>query len=255
MQNTSSLDRLLDFLSQSPTPYHAVSYLTGILRASDFQQLEESGPWNRLDPGKYFIVHQDGGLIAFVLTDAPLDQTGLRIAGAHTDSPCLKVKPQPLKIKNNYLQLGVEVYGGALLRPWFDRDLSLAGRVSWSEKNDGFNSGLINFQYPLAIIPSLAIHLDKEVNTKNSINKQADLVPLLQLTAQDESFAGLLIQQIEQEHPQAKPEKILGHDLFFHDVQKPARIGLHGDFITGARLDNLLSCFTLIHALADNPGL
>lgn len=255
MQNTSSLDRLLDFLSQSPTPYHAVAYLTGILRASDFQQLEESGPWNRLDPGKYFIVHQDGGLIAFVLTDAPLDQTGLRIAGAHTDSPCLKVKPQPLKIKNNYLQLGVEVYGGALLRPWFDRDLSLAGRVSWSEKNDGFNSGLINFQYPLAIIPSLAIHLDKEVNTKNSINKQADLVPLLQLTAQDESFAGLLIQQIEQEHPQAKPEKILGHDLFFHDVQKPARIGLHGDFITGARLDNLLSCFTLIHALADNPGL
>ncbi|MCF6187206.1 MAG: M18 family aminopeptidase [Desulfobulbaceae bacterium] len=253
MQNTSSLDRLLDFLGQSPTPYHAVAYLSKLLDANGFQKLEESGPWSTLKPGKYFIVRQDGGLIAFTLTDDPLDQTGLRLAGAHTDSPCLKVKPQPAKRKINYLQLGVEVYGGALLGPWFDRDLSLAGRVSWSEENGGFSKALINFQYPLAVIPSLAIHLDREANKKKSINKQTDLVPLLQLTDVDESFEGLLIEQIEKEHPQARPQQILGHDLFFFDVQKPARIGLHGDFITGARLDNLLSCFTLIHALIHSP--
>ena len=255
MQNTSSLDRLLDFLGQSPTPYHAVAYLSNLLNANGFQKLEESSPWNALNPGKYYIVRQDGGLIAFTLTDTPLDQTGLRLAGAHTDSPCLKVKPQPAKRKNNCLQLGVEVYGGALLNPWFDRDLSLAGRVSWLEENGGLNKALINFQYPLAIIPSLAIHLDREANTKKSINKQTDLVPLLQLTDGEETFEGLLIEQIEKEHPQARPQQILGHDLFFYDVQKPARIGLHGDFITGARLDNLLSCFTLIHALIHVPEL
>ena len=253
MQNTSSLDRLLDFLAQSPTPYHAVSYLSNLLDASGFQKLEEYSLWNSLNPGNYFIIRQDGGLIAFTLTGAPLDQTGLRLAGAHTDSPCLKVKPQPAKRKNNYLQLGVEVYGGALLNPWLDRDLSLAGRVSWLEENGEFNKALINFQYPLAVIPSLAIHLDREANKKKSINKQTDLVPLLQLTDGDETFEGLLIEQIEKEHPQARPLQILGHDLFFFDVQKPARIGLHGDFITGARLDNLLSCFTLIHALTHVP--
>ncbi len=255
MQNTSSLDRLLDFLAQSPTPYHAVAFLSRLLSANGFQKLEEAGSRDTLNPGKYFIIRQDGGLIAFTLTDTPLDQTGLRLAGAHTDSPCLKVKPQPTKRKNNCLQLGVEVYGGALLNPWFDRDLSLAGRVSWSEENGGFNKALINFQYPLAVIPSLAIHLDREANTKKSINKQTDLVPLLQLNDGDETFEGLLIQQIEKEHPQARPQQILGHDLFFFDVQKPARIGLHGDFITGARLDNLLSCFTLIHALTHAPEL
>ncbi len=253
MQNSSPLDRLLDFLDQSPTACHAVACLGRILSANGFQELDESGLPARLKPGKYFFIRRDGGLIACTLTDVPLDQTGLRMACAHTDSPCLKVKPQPAKRKNNYLQFGVEVYGGALLNPWFDRDLSLAGRVFWSEQNGEFNKALINFQYPLAVIPSLAIHLDREANKKKSINKQTDLVPLLQLTDGEETFEGLLIEQIEKEHPQARPQQILGHDLFFYDVQKPARIGLHGDFITGARLDNLLSCFTLIHALTHVP--
>lgn len=253
MQNTSSIDRLLDFLGRSPSSYHAVEHLTELLRDSGFQQLEESAPWAPPAAGRYFILKRDGGLAAFTLDGSPLEQTGLRMAGAHTDSPCLKVKPHPDKKKETMLQLGVEVYGGALLNPWFDRDLSLAGRVSWSEEENRFTSGLINFQYPLAVIPSLAIHLDREANKKKTINTQTDLVPLLQLNGTDKTFEGLLTQQIEKEHPRARPIRILGHDLFFYDVQKPARIGLHGDFITGGRLDNLLSCFALIHGLRHAP--
>lgn len=252
MEKPPSLTSLLDFLGRCPTPYHAVADLSRMLQASGFQQLAESDSWGNLTSGKYFIIRQDASLAAFVLTDDPLEQTGLRLAGAHTDSPCLKVKPHPVRKKNNSLQLGVEVYGGALLGPWFDRDLSLAGRISWTDKEGAFQQSLINFQSPIAVIPSLAIHLDREANTKKSINKQTDLVPLLYLTEEDGSFEELLISQLGKEQPQAVPEQILAHDLFFYDVQKPAQVGLHGDFITSARLDNLLSCFTLIHALINS---
>jgi aspartyl aminopeptidase len=220
-----------------------------MLRDNGFKQLDESESWNAPGPGKFFVIRQDASLAAFILTDAPLQQTGLRLAGAHTDSPCLKVKPQPIRRKNNALQLGVEVYGGALLNPWFDRDLSLAGRISWLDEDGALKLDLIDFQIPIAIIPSLAIHLDREANTKKSINKQTDLVPLLYLADTDGSFTELLINQLQKEHPGLSPDKILAHDLFFYDVQKPVQMGLHGDFITSARLDNLLSCFTLVQAL------
>jgi len=251
MDKPPSLNNLLEFLGRCPTPYHAVADLAAMLQAKGFQQLAESDSWGHLTAGKYFIIRQDASLAAFVLTDVPLEQTGLRLAGAHTDSPGLKVKPQPLQRTNNFLQVGVEVYGGALLGPWFDRDLSLAGRISWSDQEGTFQQSLINFQSPVAIIPSLAIHLDREANSKKTINKQTDLVPLLYLTEEDGSFEELLRRQLLKEQPQTVPEQILAHDLFFYDVQKPARIGLHGDFITGSRLDNLLSCFTLIQALGN----
>ena len=249
MQNPPTLDKLLDFLGRSPTPYHAVTELSDMLRDNGFKQLAESESWSDPGPGKFFVIRQDASLAAFVLTAAPLHQTGLRLAGAHTDSPCLKVKPQPIRRKNNALQLGVEVYGGALLGPWFDRDLSLAGRISWIDKDGEFNLNLINFQAPIAIIPSLAIHLDREANSKKNINKQTDLVPLLYLADTDGSFEELLLGQLQKEYPRISPKHILSHDLFFYDVQQPARLGLHGDFITSARLDNLLSCFILVQAL------
>ncbi len=252
MKNTPTAKGLLDFIGRCPTPYHAVADMAVQLRKHNFQQLQESAPWNKLTAGKYFVIRQDASLAAFTLSDSPLEHTGVRLAGAHTDSPCLKVKPQPARKKNNVLQLGIEVYGGALLSPWFDRDLSLAGRVSWSDENGLLHTELINFQSPLAVIPSLAIHLDREANKNKSINKQTDLVPLLQLTDTDESFEDLLIGQIKKEYPQANPRYIEAHDLFFYDVQKPACIGLRNDFITGARLDNLLSCYVLIDALVNN---
>jgi aspartyl aminopeptidase len=254
-KNKNNTDSLLDFLGRCPTSYHAVEYLAGLLRENGFQRLSESENQGKLNPGNYYIVHRNGGLAAFSLTGTPLEESGLRLAGAHTDSPGLKVKPFPIRRKNNCLQLGVEVYGGPLLGPWFDRDLSLAGRVSWIEKNNVFTTGLINFQNPLAVIPSLAIHLDRDANSKKSVNKQNDLVPLLLLSEEDDSFEEILTLQIKKENPKADPRQILAHDLFFYDVQKPARIGLHGDFLTGARLDNLLSCFTLIQALIHTPDV
>ena len=253
MVHSPKIDQLLDFISRSPTPLHATRQLIGLLQKNGFSQLRIEDDWTTPGPGNYYVVSSHSALAAFTISGTPLAVSGLRLAGAHTDSPCLKLKPNPTRQKNNILQLVVEVYGGALLSTWFDRDLSLAGRLSWLDEKGELHSGLINFQRPIAIIPSLAIHLDREANSKKTINKQTDLVPLLAASEDECDFTDILRQQITQEHPKAGVKEIVGHDLFFYDTQQPAQIGLHGDFFTGARMDNLLSCFTLIDALIHAP--
>lgn len=250
---SQKINDLLDFIAGSPTPYHATDQLTTLLRDNGFTRLRLSDDWITPGKGRFFIVNQHGGLAAFTLNHTPLADTGLRIAGAHTDSPCLKLKPNPVQQKKNMLQFGVEVYGGALLFPWFDRDLSLAGRISWLNDRGGLQSGLIDFKRPVAIIPSLAIHLDREAHSKKTINKQTDLTPLLSVADRDIDFHQIIKKQIDQEHPNADVKEIVGHDIFLYDVVPPARIGLQNDLITGSRLDNLLSCYSLVDGLIHAP--
>ncbi len=163
---------------------------------------------------------------------------------AHTDSPSLQIKPQPVTTSNTFTQLGVEVYGGPILSTWFDRDLSIAGRVSLLDQENNIHSRTIDFKQPLAIIPNLAIHLNREVNDKYSIKRQKHLLPLLCQTEDDDySFHDTLLQQVQEEHDDLKGIKLLGFDLFCYDTQAPSITGLHGDFISASRLDNLVSCF------------
>jgi aspartyl aminopeptidase len=178
------------------------------------------------------------------------------MVGAHTDSPGLMVKPSPEKVRNGYLQLGVEVYGGALLNPWFDRDLSLAGRVSYKDNSDRLRSALIDYREPIAIIPSLAIHLDREANSSRSINPQRDILPLLCQPGEGDhvDFRQLLRARLLEEHPDCEVQQVLDYELNFYDTQPPAIIGLNGEFIASARLDNLLSCFTGLQALLASDG-
>ena len=178
MQASDYLDDLFSFINQAPTAYHAVANSVSILHDRGFQRLHEADSWGTLSPGSYYLIRNDASLIAFTLVHSSHTGKPLRMAGAHTDSPGLKIKPHPVQMRHGCVQLGVEVYGGALLAPWFDRNLSIAGRVSWCRNDDVLQSTLIDFKRPVAIIPSLAIHLDREVNTKRSIDKQTDLVPL-----------------------------------------------------------------------------
>ncbi len=178
------------------------------------------------------------------------------MVGAHTDSPCLMVKPAPEKTRQGYFQLGVEVYGGVLLNPWFDRDLSLAGRVSYSAANGSLKTTLIDFRDPIAVIPSLAIHLDREVNKKRSINPQTDILPVLcQVEAgESQDFRELLKQRIAVEYPESDVERVLDYELCFYDTQRATLVGLQQQFIASARLDNLLSCYTALQALLSADG-
>ncbi|MCX4191183.1 M18 family aminopeptidase [Methylophaga sp. OBS1] len=252
---------LCDFLDQSPTPYHAVAAMKNLLEEQGFTGLSEGDSWGELPAGKYYVTRNDASIIAFTLNGESLTQTGMHMVGAHTDSPCLKVKPKPEKVQQTLLQLGVEVYGGALLNPWFDRDLSMAGRVSVEAENGRIEQLLINFECPVAVIPSLAIHLDREANQSRSVNPQLHLPPVLcQLEEGDTlDFRALLEKQCQQQYPDRQIGKVLDYEICFYDTQKAALTGLYGDFISSARLDNLLSCYvglqSILKADGRRPGL
>jgi len=241
---------LMGYLDQSPTPFHAVSSMLNILQSQDFDLLNERDDWP-LTPGKYVVTRNESSLIAFVLGSKDPVSSGLRIVGAHTDSPCLKVKPKPENYLNGYLNIGVEVYGGVLLNPWFDRDLSLAGRVTYQATNDKLANVNINFKRPIGTIPSLAIHLDREANSERKINSQTDIPPLLMQAGEQQTLNDLLVKQIKTEHKGTKVQRVLSHELCFFDTQGAAQTGFNKEFIASARLDNLLSCFTAIQSLLE----
>ena len=245
---------LLDFLAASPTPFHAVQQMEIRLSQAGFVVLREADDWTLDAGGRYCVIRNSSSIVAFTLGEKSILDQGLRMVGAHTDSPCLKVKPQPELFKKGYFQLGVEVYGGALLNPWFDRDLSLAGRVSFRDTLGNIGSVLIDFKRAIATIPSLAIHLDREANSARSINAQTDIPPVvMQTNDKQTSFRELLLTQIRQEHPSCEACKVLDYELSFYDAQPAAIIGLQNEFIASARLDNLLSCYIGLQAiLADS---
>lgn len=247
---------LCSFIARSPTPFHAVQQMAQRLEAAGFVQLRDGEAWSLRAGGRYYVTRNDSSLVAVHLGTASLADAGLRLVGAHTDSPCLKIKPVPELQKQGFLQLGVEVYGGALLNPWFDRDLSMAGRASYLDSKGDLGSALVDFRAPVAFIPSLAIHLDREVNQKRSINQQTDLPPVLMQVPDGakSDFRSLLRAQLLQEYPGLDVAKVLDYELCLYDTQAPALVGLQQDFVAGARLDNLLSCFAGLQALLSSTG-
>ncbi|MCB1672261.1 MAG: M18 family aminopeptidase [Gammaproteobacteria bacterium] len=246
---------LLAFIEASPTPFHAVETMTAMLEKAGFQPLDERDRW-ALQDGASYVVRRGGSLLAFRLGGDSLTDEGVHLAGAHTDSPGLKIKPVAERQSQGYLQLGVEVYGGALLNPWFDRDLSLAGKVSFLDRSGAVRTSLINFRRPIAVIPSLAIHLDREVNKNRSIDAQKHLPPVVMKLAsgQEISFEAIVLEQLRTEHGLTDAERILSHELFLYDTQAPALVGLNNEFIASARLDNLLSCYLITRSLLDSSG-
>jgi aspartyl aminopeptidase len=248
---------LCNFIQASPTPFHAVENLSEALEEAGYQQLHESDQWQLKPEQAYFVCRNSSSLIAFRTGKAKLEDSGFRMVGAHTDSPCLKVKPQASLVNNGYAQTGVEVYGGVLLNPWFDRDLSLAGRVHYKQSDGKVASCLINFEKAIACIPSLAIHLDREANSNRSINMQKHLAPILLQSDKNNKFDfnALLLDFLKENLALTDAEKILSFELSFYDSQKPALIGIKDEFIASARLDNLLSCYLGLEALlASDPA-
>ncbi|MGF2734537.1 M18 family aminopeptidase [Marinobacter sp. DUT-1] len=251
---------LIEFLNSSPTPWHAVSTMKSQLDAAGFEQLDERDDWS-LDRNRgYYVIRNGSSIVAFRTGSKDVSTSGIRMVGAHTDSPCLKVKPNPELRRKGYFQLGVEVYGGVLLNPWFDRDLSLAGRVTLLDEAGEVQDVLVDFRKPVAFIPSLAIHLDREANSNRSINAQTDLPPVLMQVPEDDntSFADLLSQQVAAESG-IKARKILGYELSLYDAQNAEFVGLRNEFVASARMDNLLSCYiglqSLIHTSGDEAAL
>ncbi|WP_081195652.1 M18 family aminopeptidase [Halomonas sp. BC1] len=248
--NAERLTRLCDFLQQSPTPWHATQNMAKRLEQAGFTRLEETANW-QLAPGKrYYVTRNDSSLIAFQLPAGKL--SSLRMLGAHTDSPGLHLKPNATHYSAGWLQLGVQVYGGVLLAPWFDRELGLAGRVHVRHADGRLESVLLNVAQPVAMIPSLAIHMDRDVNAGRTINPQTQMAPVL-LQSNDLELNDLLAQWLEAQHG-LRAVDVVDFELGFYDVQPPALVGLRQELLASARLDNLLSCFVGLEALLACDG-
>jgi len=245
---STNIEALLQFLAASPSPYHATQYLSDLFQKAGFTLLNEADDWALTAGGRYVYIRADASISAFCLSEDILER-GIRVVGAHTDSPCLKVKPSPELNTLGYSRLGVEVYGGALLNPWFDRDLSIAGKVSGISPSGTLVSTLIDFNKAIAVIPSLAIHLNRDANKNKSVNPQKEMNAILSGLKDDMSFRDLLLQHVNEQTDSPVFREILDFNLSFYDVQKPAVVGLYDEFIASARLDNLLSCYLSAESL------
>lgn len=247
--------QFIQFLSQAKTPFHAVAIMVAELKSAGFTQLEEKDTWKLKNNGKYFVIRGDSSLVAFSIGKRKTAESGIHLVGAHTDSPCLKVKDQPEKTAHGYLSLGVEPYGGLLLSTWFDRDLSLAGKVAYLDNKNKLHSVLLDFEQAMGVVPNLAIHLNPKVNESGAINKQTDLPVLIaQVPDKKSRFRDLLKERLQKQYPKRGIKEVLDFDLMFYDCQKPSHVGLQQQFICGQRLDNLLSCFAGMKALIDHDS-
>jgi aspartyl aminopeptidase len=238
-------DGLLGFLDASPTPFHATKNMAGMFENAGFIKLNEVEKWSLEQGGKYYLTRNDSSVIAFTY---PKNKNYVMV-GTHTDSPNLKLKPNPIIKEHGVVKFGVEPYGGVLLNTWFDRDLSLAGRVSYLNSQNIIEDVLIDVKKAIAIIPSLAIHLDREVNEKKSVNAQTDISPILtcreDFTKETGGFD--FNEFLKEQLLTCGVEDIIefyAHELSLYDTQKASFVGINNDFIASARLDNLLSCYT-----------
>lgn len=240
---------LVGFVNAAPTPYHAVSEVARRLQSAGFAQLNEGEPWP-IEPGtRAYTVRAGGTLVGFIAGTKPPSQAGFVLVGAHTDSPNLRVKPNPELSSVGYRQLEVEVYGGVLLSTWLDRDLSIAGRVTLASGG----THLVDLKRPVCRIPNLAIHLNRDVNSQGLVlNAQNHLQPVLTLDS-SESERGLKHWIAAALDAEAKAEDIASFDLCLYDVQPATLAGPQEEFIFGARLDNLASCHAATRALLE-PG-
>ena len=237
---------LLDFIDASPSPWHAVQTMTQRLVHAGFTRLEETERW-QLDPGgRYFVTRNGASLIAFVMGEKPLTESGLRLVGAHTDSPGLRLKPNAPHAADGVSRLGVEVYGGPILASFADRDLSLAGRVGLRQ-GSGHVTRLLRFDQPLVRLPNLAIHMNREVNEQGlKFNKQTELPLLLDLAGGDAAaaFRHRLAQALD-----CDGADILNWEFNVYDTQPGVFWGPEQDFIADSQLDNLASCHAGLSAL------
>ncbi len=234
---------LCAFVDRSPTPYHAAREAARRLEVAGFREIFEREVW-ALAPGERRYLIRGGTIIAFIVgTESPATG-GFRMIGAHTDSPNLRLKPNADVTKNGYQQLGVEVYGGVIYATWLDRDLSIAGRVL-IDQGGKVEARLVDLERPVARVPNLAIHLNRNVNTEGlQVNAQKHLSPVIGL-GKEAALRSALAKAID-----VAEGSILGYDLSLYDVTKAAIAGLNQEFVLCSRLDNLGSCHAAVSALA-----
>jgi aspartyl aminopeptidase len=253
LAQSDTIARLLAFLDASPSPYHAVACMLNELVKHGYSALDERDEW-ALAPGSRHVVVRDAGtLVAMAIGQSPPWESGFVVLAAHSDSPGLRLKPRPDISERGYAELGVEVYGSPLLYTWLDRELGIAGRVSL---RDG-TAPLLTMPGPMCVIPSLALHLNREVNSAGLVlNAEQHLVPVWGVGSDGPNLRTELASALCAEHAcPVGPEDILAFDLCLYDAKPATLTGARREFVCAPRLDNLLGCYVVLGAfLASGPA-
>ncbi|MDR2926644.1 MAG: M18 family aminopeptidase [Cytophagaceae bacterium] len=249
MENNKNAKELIDFIHQSPSTFHVVENMSVELTQAGFTPLDLRNAWNLKPGGKYFTVRNGSSLFAFIVGDTNPETSGFRIISTHSDSPTFKLKPSPeMMVEKRLLKLNTEVYGAPVLMSWLDRPLSIAGRVSLKGESALYpENRLVNINRPVAIIPNLAIHLNRAVNEGVELNKQKDMLPLLGIVHGDAS-EGFIIRMAAKELGVDEAD-ILDFDLTLYDFQQGCIMGVGNEFISCPKLDNLASVHAGLKAI------
>ncbi|RKP10574.1 peptidase M18 [Thamnocephalis sphaerospora] len=264
----------LRFLRSSPSPFHAVHQCRVRLAEHGFKELKERDSWKLTSGGRYYFTRNQSSIVAFVVGGHFRPGNGVSIVAAHTDSPCLKVKPVSKREKNGYIQVGAQLYGGGLWHTWFDRDLGLAGRVLVENEDGTYTHHLVQVDKPILRVPSLAIHLERGANDAFKFNAETHLTPILSLVNQklnataeksatsttpvseaarhSSVLVNLLAKQLDVDAAQLRDM-----ELCLYDVQPATLGGAEDELVLSARLDNLYMSYCAIEGLIDSidfPG-
>ena len=235
-------EKLLDFIEKSPTAFQAVDEMQKRLTENGFEVLSEKEYWKLIPGGKYLVTRNNSALIAFCIPEK--ESRVFHIMASHSDSPSFKIKENPeIKVDNSYVKLNVEKYGGMLMAPWFDRPLSVAGRVI-IRRNGGLKEKLVNIKRDLVMIPNLAIHMNREANNGVAYNPQKDLQPLFAVGNTDRTLLEIIAEQTG-----VKKEDIISHDLFLYNRMPGTVWGADREFVSSARLDDLQCAFASMEGL------
>ena len=235
-------EKLLDFIEKSPTAFQAVDEMQKRLTENGFEVLSEKEYWKLVPGGKYLVTRNNSALIAFCIPEK--ESRVFHIMASHSDSPSFKIKENPeIKVDNSYVKLNVGKYGGMLMAPWFDRPLSVAGRVI-IRRNGGLKEKLVNIKRDLVMIANLAIHMNREANNGVSYNPQKDLQPLFAVGNTDRTLLEIIAEQTG-----VKKEDIISHDLFLYNRMPGTVWGADREFVSSARLDDLQCAFASMEGL------
>ena len=246
MNDHVEIKGLFEFLKNPPTAFHAVDSLCAMLQEQGFTPLQECKAWEIVPGGKYYVTRNRSSVIAFTLPEGT--PASFRIVASHSDSPTFKIKENAeLTVREKYVQLNTERYGGMIFSSWFDRPLSVAGRVLYKDEN-GIHTRLVKIDRDLVMIPNVAIHMNREVNNGYKYNAQVDLMPLYgDITAQG-SFRKLIAEACGVEE-----DAIVSNDLYLYNRMPGTVWGANNEFISAPQLDDLECACASVCALKDLP--
>ena len=243
--------RLFEMLRAGVTPFMCVGECVRRLSESGFEILDYESAWDLVPGGKYMVNHHGTTLFAFSVGKQYQPTDMIRMAAAHTDYPCLRIKPNADFQTNGYAQVNLEVYGAPILNTWLDRPLGVAGRVAL-RSDDAFKPNMVLYrcQKPIMTIPNLAIHMNREVNKGVELNKQVDMMPVLDMIPEEQKETKYFMKFLAKELGVEETD-ILDFELSVFLTEEPSYIGIQDTLISSPRLDNLTSVSALVSAIID----